>query len=184
MVIPETIYPESNNKKNNSKIERKTQKPNIKKTSLVEKTTATTDKLNITNVSMEMVVDVTTAATLSSFFLNTYIGDTNKNYKYRDINFELWTQQYGGAEGNLNAIHLDTYISGNGTFAKNFQLYPNKLWNLQQRTMRIGSLTYVPYVKTYYVVSFCKKKNKKRKEKREEKKEKNNKYNLKHTYTV
>ncbi|XP_037823173.1 uncharacterized protein LOC119611595, partial [Lucilia sericata] len=109
MVIPETIYPESNNKKNNGQM----QKPDIKLTTLTEE----------------------------------------NYYKYRGINFELWTQQYGGAEGNLKAIHLDTYISGNGTFAKNIQLYPNKLWNLQQRTLRIGSLTYVPYVKTYYVPS-------------------------------
>ncbi|XP_046806357.1 uncharacterized protein LOC111674785 [Lucilia cuprina] len=121
MVIPETIYPESNN--------------NVDVTTTATSTTRITDSL-------------------SSFF-NTNIDVTNNNnynnYKYRGINFELWTQQYGGAEGNLNAIYLDTYISGNGTFAKNVQLYPNKLWNLQQRTMRIGSLTYVPYVKTYYV---------------------------------
>lgn len=125
---------------------------------------------NITAVGMEIIVNATSMPTtiespirFSYFFqtlstkYNTNSTNTNNNKnKYRDINFELWTQQYGGAEGNLNAIHLDTYISGNGTFAKNVQLYPNKLWNLHQRTMRIGSLTYVPYVKTYYVVSFTK----------------------------
>ncbi|TMW48189.1 hypothetical protein DOY81_006735, partial [Sarcophaga bullata] len=124
---------------------------------------------NVTSVGMEIVVNVTSTTTTTietpvrfSYFFQTLStkyntnsnndnNDNTNNNKYRDINFELWTQQYGGAEGNLNAIHLDTYISGNGTFAKNAQLYPNKLWNLHQRTMRIGSLTYVPYVKTYYV---------------------------------
>lgn len=173
MVIPETIYPESNNnhnikKNNDQQQEEKLQKTNIKQTAFrpaEEIATSTNDNLNYTNVSMEMIVDgvakTTTAATAImavplKYFFNTLhrANDANNdNNKYRDINFELWTQQYGGAEGNLNAIHLDTYFSLNGTFDKNAQLYPNKLWNLQQRTMRIGSLTYVPYVKTYYVVS-------------------------------
>lgn len=78
---------------------------------------------------------------------------TANNDKNRDINFELWTQRYVGAEGNLNAIQLDTFRGQSLLFAKNAQLYPNKLRNLQRRVMRVGTLTYVPYVKTNYVVS-------------------------------
>ncbi|XP_075161285.1 ionotropic receptor 92a [Haematobia irritans] len=73
------------------------------------------------------------------------------NIKYHDINFELWTQRYVGAEGNLNATHLDTFWGRSRLFAKNVELYPNKLQNLERRVMRVGSLTYVPYVKTNYV---------------------------------
>uniref|UniRef100_A0A1I8PFK8 Ionotropic glutamate receptor C-terminal domain-containing protein n=1 Tax=Stomoxys calcitrans TaxID=35570 RepID=A0A1I8PFK8_STOCA len=71
--------------------------------------------------------------------------------KYHNINFELWTQRYVGAEGNLNAIHLDTFWGLCRIFAKNVELYPNKLKNLQRRVMRVGTLTYLPYVKTNYV---------------------------------
>ncbi|XP_073815247.1 ionotropic receptor 92a [Musca autumnalis] len=73
------------------------------------------------------------------------------NQKAENINFELWTQKYVGAEGNLDAILLDTFQAGNMAFAKNVELYPNKLQNMQQRVMRVSSLTYLPYVKTDYV---------------------------------
>ncbi|XP_061392752.1 uncharacterized protein LOC133328218, partial [Musca vetustissima] len=78
---------------------------------------------------------------------------TNNNIHNNNIvNFELWTQKYVGAVGNLDAIHLDTFLAETRAFAKNVELYPNKLRNLQQRVMRASSLTYLPYVKTDYVL--------------------------------
>lgn len=73
-------------------------------------------------------------------------------HPHRDINFELWTQKFVGASGNLDAVLLDAFLP-NETFASQVELYPNKLLNLQQRTLRMGSVTYVPYTVTNYVVS-------------------------------
>lgn len=73
---------------------------------------------------------------------------------HRDINFELWTQKFVGASGNLDAVLLDAFLP-NETFARRVELYPNKLLNLQRRTLRMGSVTYVPYTVTNYVVSNC-----------------------------
>lgn len=75
-------------------------------------------------------------------------------HPHRDINFELWTQKFVGASGNLDAVLLDAFLP-NETFARRVELYPNKLLNLQQRTLRMGSVTYVPYTVTNYVVSNC-----------------------------
>lgn len=76
----------------------------------------------------------------------------------RDINFELWTQKFVGAFGNLDAVRLDAFLP-NETFAERQQqrveLYPNKLLNLQRRSLLVGSITYVPYTITNYVVSNC-----------------------------
>ncbi|XP_022227090.2 uncharacterized protein LOC111077214 [Drosophila obscura] len=69
---------------------------------------------------------------------------------YRDINFELWTQKFVGAFGNLDAVRLDAFLP-NETFASRVELYPNKLLDLQRRTLRMGSITYVPYTITNYV---------------------------------
>lgn len=73
---------------------------------------------------------------------------------HRDINFELWTQKFVGGSGNLDAILLDAFLP-NETFANRVELYPNKLLNLERRTLRMGSITYVPYTVTNYVVSNC-----------------------------
>jgi len=73
---------------------------------------------------------------------------------YRDINFELWTQKFVGAVGNLDALLLDAFLP-NETFANRVELYPNKLLNLQRRSLLVGSITYVPYTITNYVVSNC-----------------------------
>lgn len=72
----------------------------------------------------------------------------------RDINLELWTQKFVGGSGNLDAIFLDAFLP-NETFAQRAELYPNKLLNLQRRALRLGSITYVPYTVTNYVVSNC-----------------------------
>ncbi|KMZ02453.1 uncharacterized protein LOC6727352 [Drosophila simulans] len=69
---------------------------------------------------------------------------------YRDINFELWTQKFVGAVGNLDALLLDAFLP-NETFANRVELYPNKLLNLQRRSLLVGSITYVPYTITNYV---------------------------------
>ncbi|XP_034486559.1 uncharacterized protein LOC117791042 [Drosophila innubila] len=71
---------------------------------------------------------------------------------HRDINFELWTQKFVGASGNLDAILLDAFLP-NETFANRVELYPNKLLNLERRTLRMGSITYVPYTVTNYVAA-------------------------------
>lgn len=75
---------------------------------------------------------------------------------HRDINFELWTQKFVGAFGNLDAVRLDAFLP-NETLGKTerVELYPNKLLNLQGRSLRVGSITYVPYTITNYVVSNC-----------------------------
>ncbi|ALC47513.1 Ir92a [Drosophila busckii] len=77
-------------------------------------------------------------------------GVTSVPHPYRDINFELWSQKFVGASGNLDAELLDAFLP-NETFAKHAELYPNKLLNLQSRTLRMGSITYVPYTVTNYV---------------------------------
>ncbi|KAM8706383.1 hypothetical protein ACLKA7_010631 [Drosophila subpalustris] len=71
---------------------------------------------------------------------------------HRDINFELWTQKFVGGSGNLDAILLDAFLP-NETFAKRVELFPNKLLNLERRTLRMGSITYVPYTVTNYVAA-------------------------------
>lgn len=82
-------------------------------------------------------------------------GAENKTTSpYRDINFELWTQKFVGAVGNLDALLLDAFLP-NETFANRVELYPNKLLNLQRRSLLVGSITYVPYTITNYVVSNC-----------------------------
>ncbi|KAH8264263.1 hypothetical protein KR038_005442 [Drosophila bunnanda] len=69
----------------------------------------------------------------------------------RDINFELWTQKFVGAFGNLDAVRLDAFLP-NETFAQQrVELYPNKLLNLESRSLLVGSITYVPYTITNYV---------------------------------
>ncbi|XP_064551072.1 uncharacterized protein Ir92a [Drosophila montana] len=73
-------------------------------------------------------------------------------HPYRDINLELWTQKFVGASGNSDAIFLDAFLP-NETFANRAELYPNKLLNLQRRTLRLGSITYVPYTVTNYVAA-------------------------------
>ncbi|XP_017005016.2 uncharacterized protein Ir92a [Drosophila takahashii] len=77
------------------------------------------------------------------------IGTTTTS-PYRDINFELWTQKFVGAFGNLDALLLDAFLP-NETFANRVELYPNKLLNLQRRSLLVGSITYVPYTITNYV---------------------------------
>jgi len=79
---------------------------------------------------------------------------TTTTSPYRDINFELWTQKFVGAFGNLDALLLDAFLP-NETFANRVELYPNKLLNLQRRSLLVGSITYVPYTITNYVVSNC-----------------------------
>ncbi|XP_017084782.2 LOW QUALITY PROTEIN: uncharacterized protein LOC108117094 [Drosophila eugracilis] len=75
---------------------------------------------------------------------------TTTTSPHRDINFELWTQKFVGAFGNLDALLLDAFLP-NETFANRVELYPNKLLNLQRRSLLVGSITYVPYTITNYV---------------------------------
>ncbi|XP_055908394.1 uncharacterized protein LOC129943156 [Eupeodes corollae] len=64
---------------------------------------------------------------------------------------ELWTQKYVGIEDNLDAVYLDTYYSESRTFAiRNVDFYPNKLVNMLGRTMAVASITYLPYVISYF----------------------------------
>ncbi|XP_017048767.1 uncharacterized protein LOC108093303 [Drosophila ficusphila] len=77
-------------------------------------------------------------------------GGTRTTSPHRDINFELWTQKFVGAFGNLDAVLLDAFLP-NETFAKRVELYPNKLLNLERRSLLVGSITYVPYTITNYV---------------------------------
>ncbi|KAH8280162.1 hypothetical protein KR018_012567 [Drosophila ironensis] len=79
-------------------------------------------------------------------------GTSVNTTPHRDINFELWTQKFVGASGNLDAVRLDAFLP-NETLAEaeRVELYPNKLLNLQGRSLRVGSITYVPYTITNYV---------------------------------
>ncbi|XP_055847718.1 uncharacterized protein LOC129913189 [Episyrphus balteatus] len=63
---------------------------------------------------------------------------------------ELWTQKYVGIEDNFDAVYLDTYFVENRSFARNVDLYPNKLVNMLGRTMAVASVTYFPYVISYF----------------------------------
>ncbi|KAH8243826.1 hypothetical protein KR032_010418, partial [Drosophila birchii] len=69
----------------------------------------------------------------------------------RDINFELWTQKFVGAFGNLDAVRLDAFLPNETFPQQRVELYPNKLLNLQSRSLLVGSITYVPYTITNYV---------------------------------
>ncbi|XP_060647150.1 uncharacterized protein LOC132785175 [Drosophila nasuta] len=79
-------------------------------------------------------------------------GEAEAALPHRDINFELWTQKFVGASGNLDGILLDAFLP-NETFANRVELYPNKLLNLERRSLRLGSITYVPYTVTNYVAA-------------------------------
>lgn len=71
-----------------------------------------------------------------------------------NINFELWTQKFAGTTNNLDGIHLNTYLSSKLEWkGSNLDFYPDKLRNLQGRTLRLGALTYMPYISTTFVVS-------------------------------
>ncbi|XP_053952190.1 uncharacterized protein LOC128859312 [Anastrepha ludens] len=71
-------------------------------------------------------------------------------YTHHDLNFQLWTQKFVGTNGNLDAMLLDEFLP-NGTFSQNAELFPNKVSNMRGRTLRVGSITYIPYVVTNYV---------------------------------
>ncbi|XP_058984610.1 uncharacterized protein LOC101895628 [Musca domestica] len=121
-----------------------------------ERTSITTRRQTCDSCTTKEIPTNFTMATASEFYPESMWPATSlANHKTRntnnDINFELWTQKYVGAEGNLDAMHLDTFQAENMAFAKNVELYPNKLRDLQERVMRASSLTYLPYVKTDYV---------------------------------
>lgn len=112
------------------------------------------------NVTVEMAKNLatTTAAAigLKSKFTSVVDGDGDGDgapaTQHQNINFELWTQKFVGVAGNLDAVHLDSFEPSK-TFTKNVELYPNKLINLKGRALRVGSITYIPYVVSNYVVS-------------------------------
>ncbi|XP_017489126.1 PREDICTED: uncharacterized protein LOC108377379, partial [Rhagoletis zephyria] len=69
---------------------------------------------------------------------------------YRNNSIQLWTQKYIGTNGNLNVLLLDVFWP-NETFARNVELFPNKLNNMEGRTIHVGTTTYIPYVVSNYV---------------------------------
>nr|QKN21513.1 ionotropic receptor [Zeugodacus tau] len=101
-------------------------------------TTATRRKRNATKPTT-----VTTTNPLSTL-------TTATPSAHRDINIQLWTQKFVGARGNLEALLLDAFLP-NETFARNVELYPNKVSDLRGRNIRVGSITYIPYVVANYV---------------------------------
>ncbi|XP_055842665.1 uncharacterized protein LOC129909618 [Episyrphus balteatus] len=71
-------------------------------------------------------------------------------YARNTSNLTLWTQKFIGPSDNLKPMHLDTYL-GNGKFAQNVELYPNKILNMAGRVLEVSSVTYIPYVVSYSV---------------------------------
>ncbi|XP_039948055.1 uncharacterized protein LOC120766544 isoform X1 [Bactrocera tryoni] len=130
MVTPETLTAQQSD--NPQGISNKT-KVNSKYTYQITNTTATFKLTKPTTSTMSL----STLATASPS-------------AHRDINIQLWTQKFVGASGNLEALLLDAFLP-NETFARNVELYPNKVNNLRGRTIRVGSITYIPYVVANYV---------------------------------
>ena len=73
--------------------------------------------------------------------------------KSENEKFFLWTQKFVGKESYLNPILLDTFLA-NKTFSKNVELYPDKLRNLKGKVVKVGSIVYIPYVISKFVVRF------------------------------
>ncbi|KAK9702662.1 hypothetical protein QE152_g29799 [Popillia japonica] len=57
----------------------------------------------------------------------------------------ILTHKYSGVEDHNNIIVLDKWYSVNRSFEFGRNLYPNKLLNQFGRTLRLGTIDYVPY---------------------------------------
>uniref|UniRef100_A0A1B0B8M5 Ionotropic glutamate receptor C-terminal domain-containing protein n=1 Tax=Glossina palpalis gambiensis TaxID=67801 RepID=A0A1B0B8M5_9MUSC len=156
LVVPSNINSKEVNYENKQNKTDRIYKPQnlVKQTSWSSgKVTSKTTTTTIATTTIATILSTTKqTAAINSNFVFTDCKSCSVRW-YRDINFVLWTQKFAGTAGNLNAKHLE-YLCCK-SFAKNTQLYPDKLSNLQGRTIRIaGSLTYVPYVVTNYVQAF------------------------------
>lgn len=62
-----------------------------------------------------------------------------------DLIYDILTHKYSGVEDHNNIIVLDKWYSVNRSFEFGRNLYPNKLLNQFGRTLRLGTIDYVPY---------------------------------------
>lgn len=73
--------------------------------------------------------------------------------RYQDNVFKMLSQKFNGADDSKSILLLDTYL-GNGSFKDGAPLFPDKLFDLDGRHLKMSTLTYVPYTITESVVRY------------------------------
>lgn len=64
--------------------------------------------------------------------------------KYEE-QYEFLTHKYVGVKNNSEVIVLDKWFANNNSFLKGNNLYPDKISDMQGRTLRLATFTYLPY---------------------------------------
>ncbi|KAL1513946.1 hypothetical protein ABEB36_003284 [Hypothenemus hampei] len=59
--------------------------------------------------------------------------------------FSFWTHKYVGTSGNNDPYLLDKWFINNASFLHNNNLFPDKLTDQQGRTLKVATITYIPY---------------------------------------
>lgn len=67
----------------------------------------------------------------------------------------MLTQKFNGANDSKSVLLIDTYLE-NGTFQVGAELFPDKMFDLDGRDLKMSTLTYVPYTITESVVRYKK----------------------------
>lgn len=71
--------------------------------------------------------------------------------RYQDNVFKMLTQKFNGANDYKSVIAMDTFLA-NGSFKDGAHLFPNKIFDLDGKDLKMSTLTYVPYTITESVV--------------------------------
>lgn len=71
--------------------------------------------------------------------------------RYPDNIFKMLTQKFNGADDSKSILLMDTFLT-NGSFKDGAQLFPDKMFDLDRKDLKISTLTYVPYTITESVV--------------------------------
>lgn len=77
------------------------------------------------------------------YFVTDILVLSNKE-ENSEVVYQFLTHKYVGKENHSEIIVLDEWFSNNGSFLKGNNLYPDKISNLQGRTIRIATFTYLP----------------------------------------
>lgn len=59
--------------------------------------------------------------------------------------YEFLTHKYTGVGNNNEVIVLDKWFASNSSFLNGNNLYPDKISDMQGRTLRLATFTYLPY---------------------------------------
>lgn len=73
--------------------------------------------------------------------------------RYPENIFKMLTQKFNGADDSKSVLLLDTFLV-NGSFKDGAQLFPDKMFDLDGKNLRMSTLTYVPYTITKSVVRY------------------------------